>query len=588
MRKIFGFKSLLILIILLFVTMSISVSAAAPVATGFNINVRTNLSYTFFNEYEFANNIVGSFDSIIISRLPTRGKLFYNGIQLTNTTTNVIPITSIRTLKYTRNASQGTTADYFNWYARNSGQNSNTVSTTITVSNTANNAPVTSDYTIYTYKNGTRQNTIIATDADDDGLTYVSSNPSHGTATMTGSSVTYVNNGDSSDTDSFTVTVSDGLGGTTVSTVTVYITSISVPTSTYNVSMFTTDNPLLCTGAIDATTTHGTIYLGSDTDPSNGTVEYLDNTWTYTPNSATAGTDQFKIGISDDAGNYEIVTVNITIIEPYNVTFNSQGGSLVDPITAYNTSITAPDSPTKTGFSFGGWYKEAGCTNVWDFNNDVVTADKTLYAKWVANLFTITTNITGSGTVTPLNPIINYGETQTFTITPSSGYKIASITFDSSPVVVTNGTYTTPEIVDNAVLNVIFEVKVLTPPSIVTGIPQNKTNINLNVRNKNNQIENKSFAKSSLSYATILNPDAYQLISYGMLLRDTYGKWVDLPVEANAHSGQFAVHIFGDGVEGDIGFISGQEYTLQAYLRYSDNGITKIVYGLVEPFVWQQ
>jgi len=44
--------------------------------------------------------------------------------------------------------------------------------------------------------------------------------------------------------------------------------------------------------------------------------------------------------------------------------------------------VTEPTAPTKTGYTFGGWYKESGCTNAWDFGSDTVTADVTLYAKW--------------------------------------------------------------------------------------------------------------------------------------------------------------------------------------------------------------
>ncbi len=50
----------------------------------------------------------------------------------------------------------------------------------------------------------------------------------------------------------------------------------------------------------------------------------------------------------------------------------------------YNSAITAPAAPTKEGYIFGGWYKEATCISVWDFATDVVTADITLYAKWIA------------------------------------------------------------------------------------------------------------------------------------------------------------------------------------------------------------
>lgn len=44
--------------------------------------------------------------------------------------------------------------------------------------------------------------------------------------------------------------------------------------------------------------------------------------------------------------------------------------------------VTKPADPTRGGYTFGGWYREAACTTLWDFDNDTVTADTTLYAKW--------------------------------------------------------------------------------------------------------------------------------------------------------------------------------------------------------------
>ena len=69
------------------------------------------------------------------------------------------------------------------------------------------------------------------------------------------------------------------------------------------------------------------------------------------------------------------------------VTFDTDGGSAVDQKTglSYDTTITAPAEPTKTGYTFDGWYREEGCTTKWDFNRDTVTDDITLYAKWTAN-----------------------------------------------------------------------------------------------------------------------------------------------------------------------------------------------------------
>ena len=46
---------------------------------------------------------------------------------------------------------------------------------------------------------------------------------------------------------------------------------------------------------------------------------------------------------------------------------------------------TAPSpAPSKSGYTFGGWYKEVACTNAWKFDTDVVNANLSLYPKWNA------------------------------------------------------------------------------------------------------------------------------------------------------------------------------------------------------------
>lgn len=68
----------------------------------------------------------------------------------------------------------------------------------------------------------------------------------------------------------------------------------------------------------------------------------------------------------------------------YTVAFDSNGGSAVNPAAGLrlNAKVTEPAKPTKDGFTFGGWYKDSGLTDKWDFDKDVVTGDATLYAKW--------------------------------------------------------------------------------------------------------------------------------------------------------------------------------------------------------------
>lgn len=66
------------------------------------------------------------------------------------------------------------------------------------------------------------------------------------------------------------------------------------------------------------------------------------------------------------------------------VTFNLNGQSgSIDPQNIIDgEKATKPADPSESGWIFGGWYKENTCTNVWDFDNDVVTEDTELFAKW--------------------------------------------------------------------------------------------------------------------------------------------------------------------------------------------------------------
>ena len=84
-------------------------------------------------------------------------------------------------------------------------------------------------------------------------------------------------------------------------------------------------------------------------------------------------------------------------INQYTITFDTDGGSAVASITQdYGTAITAPKDPTKTGYTFAGWYTDAACTNAWNFGSNMLADhDMTLYARWVRNAVRKAT-ITGS------------------------------------------------------------------------------------------------------------------------------------------------------------------------------------------------
>ena len=67
----------------------------------------------------------------------------------------------------------------------------------------------------------------------------------------------------------------------------------------------------------------------------------------------------------------------------YTVTFDAQGGSSVTAQKVLkNTAAVEPKDPTRTGYSFSGWYLEPACTTAWNFALPV-TGDMTLYAGWI-------------------------------------------------------------------------------------------------------------------------------------------------------------------------------------------------------------
>ena len=70
--------------------------------------------------------------------------------------------------------------------------------------------------------------------------------------------------------------------------------------------------------------------------------------------------------------------------ESWRVAFDAQGGSYVAPrYVAKNKMVSEPAAPTRDGYTFLGWYTAEG--EKWDFAKNAVTADMTLYAKWIKN-----------------------------------------------------------------------------------------------------------------------------------------------------------------------------------------------------------
>lgn len=94
------------------------------------------------------------------------------------------------------------------------------------------------------------------------------------------------------------------------------------------------------------------------------------------------------------------VTDNITLYakwaaNTYTITFDIAGGSEIAPITQeYGTVITAPEAPTREGYTFIGWDKEIPTT--------MPAENMTVTAQWEINRYTITFDTAGGSEITPI------------------------------------------------------------------------------------------------------------------------------------------------------------------------------------------
>ena len=85
----------------------------------------------------------------------------------------------------------------------------------------------------------------------------------------------------------------------------------------------------------------------------------------------------------------------------YTVTFNIQGhgAAPASQRVDYGGTVTEPADPTADRYTFGGWYKEEGCSNEWNFGTDTVAGDTTIYAKWTAFKYPATFDLAGGSVV---------------------------------------------------------------------------------------------------------------------------------------------------------------------------------------------
>lgn len=94
----------------------------------------------------------------------------------------------------------------------------------------------------------------------------------------------------------------------------------------------------------------------------------------------------YLVSTQDGSGSFVCEANDITVILSNDciVSFETNGGSeIADQMVQFGEKITGPEDPKKEGYKLEGWYKDIHLTEKWDFDEDTVEENMTLYAKWI-------------------------------------------------------------------------------------------------------------------------------------------------------------------------------------------------------------
>ena len=140
--------------------------------------------------------------------------------------------------------------------------------------------------------------------------------------------------------------------------------------------------------------------------------------------SSYSGVDFISVrALSDNCANNlhsDFTRIDITSSEQtetkYTITYSLNGGKNSSSNPTSYTKTTASitlKNPTKTGYTFGGWYSDSKYTKKVTTIPTGSTGNKTFYAKWNANTYKLVFRGNGSNSGSLANLSCNYGSTYT-------------------------------------------------------------------------------------------------------------------------------------------------------------------------------
>jgi YD repeat-containing protein len=331
-------------------TVSITVTTTnhAPVANADSVSTTAGSALTFdprSNDTDADSNPL----TVIGASTPSHGTTSYAGGSVTYTPTSGYAGSD----SFTYTISDGQPA----------GTAVGSVSVTVT---SANVPPVANADSVTTAANTplTFDPRVNDTDANGNNLTITAAtSPAHGSASYTGTSITYTPTTGYAGSDGLSYTISDGAGGTATAAVTITVTS------TNHAPVANADSVTTASGSAvtfdprtnDTDADGNALTVTGATTPSHGSTSYTGTSVSYTPSSGYSGADSFSYTISDGAGGAATGSVSVTVTAgnqpPVAVADSIYFTTTTIGVMAYDVYVLANDTDsdgdtlTITGFS---------------------------------------------------------------------------------------------------------------------------------------------------------------------------------------------------------------------------------------------
>ena len=278
-----------------------------------------------------------------------------------------------------------------------------------------------------------------------------------------------------------------------------------------------------------------------------------------------------KIGVTADAMIYEVpVTINgaaevNAVANTYTnevQTISASGNISANDYFGLTFTVTPSEGNTLKTVEYAGKTLTADENGTYTVApEDVKNGGLVITTETGAVTSKITYSKTGNGSVKIGETTLAEGENdvengeKTFTVTPSDGYEISSVTLGENDIPVQNklGFDFAANITGDTTLSVVFVQRTNVKPTLTVSTQANVNNGNYNGHGAEN-------SNAITMYATVDEGYGYNILSYGYYITNAENNTISLAAEQKTADGKFGILAFGAG-------LTPGNYTLKSFIK---------------------